>query len=59
MIILNKLVKCKQWIMRIVSQCNLTDKKRDGYDVRMCANCGHEEEMHITQRWCWRCRNGR
>lgn len=41
-----------------VSHRNLSDKKRDGYEVRMCANCGHEEEMHFAERWCWRCRNG-
>ena len=56
--ILNKLAECKQWIIRIVSHRNSITKKRDGYEVRMCANCGCEEEMHFMERWCWRCRNG-
>jgi hypothetical protein len=52
--IINKLLEFKQWIIHIVSHRNLDDKR--GYEVRMCANCGTEEEMHPMERWCYRCR---
>jgi len=34
------------------------DKKKHSheYTVRMCSNCGREEKMHFTERWCKRCR---
>lgn len=42
--------------IHVVSHRNLLNEKRNGYEVRMCANCGHEEEMHFMERWCKRCR---
>ena len=28
----------------------------DTYSVRMCANCGCEENMYFMERWCKGCR---
>lgn len=27
-----------------------------GYCVKMCTNCGQEEEIHYMQKWCKKCR---
>lgn len=54
--IINKLLEFKQWIIHIVSHRISSDK--NGYEIRMCANCGDEEEMHPMERWCFRCRKG-
>lgn len=35
--------------------CSHRDE-REGYEVRMCTNCGHEEEMYFMERWCKRCK---
>ncbi len=43
------------WIKTIIWISKKFNKRND-HQVRMFANCGCEEEMHFTERWCKRCR---
>ena len=49
----------KEFVMKgreFIRKSLMSNEKREGYEIRKCANCGHEEEMYFIERWCKRCR---
>ena len=49
------------WFVRFIKWCfAMPTQERyyeDKYPIKMCANCGCEERMYYTERWCKKCRN--